>query len=80
MYREQIREILEAHGRLQKPIQALTDEADLYEAGLTSLVTVNLLLALEDAFDVEFPDHLLNRTTFQSIATLSEALEELVDV
>ena len=80
MYREQIREILGAHGRLQTPIQTLTDEADLYEAGLTSLVTVNLLLALEDAFDVEFPDHLLNRTTFQSIATLSEALEEIVGV
>ena len=55
-----------------------SDDADLYDAGLTSLITVNLLLAIEDHFDVEFPDELLSRRTFQSIDALSEAVEGLV--
>lgn len=79
MYQPQIREILKAHGRLSVEIETLEDESDLYSAGLTSLITVNLLLAVEDHFDVEFPDHMLTRGTFQSINALSEAVEDLVD-
>jgi D-alanine--poly(phosphoribitol) ligase subunit 2 len=40
---------------------------------------VHLMLALEDHFDVEFPDHLLGRKTFESIQSISEALEELME-
>ena len=78
MYQTQIREILENHGRLSVDVQALQDESDLYNAGLTSLITVNLLLAVEDHFDVEFPDHMLTRGTFQSINALAEAVEDLL--
>ena len=78
MYQEQIREILRSHGRLSADVDTLSDDSDLYAAGLTSLITVNLLLAVEDHFDVEFPDHLLSRQTFQSINALSEAVEDLV--
>ena len=40
---------------------ALAEDADLYEAGMTSHASVNVMLALEDAFDVEFPDRMLKR-------------------
>ena len=76
---DQIRELLSSHGRLASPVSELADDSDLYDAGLTSLVTVNLLLAVEDHFDVEFPDELLARRTFQSINSLAEAVEDLVD-
>jgi acyl carrier protein len=79
MYQDQIREILASHGRLSVEITELPDDSDLYDAGLTSLITVNLLLAIEDHFDVEFPDELLSRRTFQSIGALAEAVEDLVD-
>lgn len=79
MYQEQIRELLAAHGRLAVDVKTLADDSNLYDAGLTSLVTVTLLLALEGHFDVEFPDELLSRRTFQSINALSEAVEELTD-
>ncbi|MGD8873193.1 MAG: acyl carrier protein [Gemmatimonadota bacterium] len=79
MYQEQIREILTSHGRLSVDVAELKDDSDLYDAGLTSLITVNLLLAIEDHFDVEFPDALLSRRTFQSIAALAEAVEDLVE-
>ncbi len=78
MYHDQIRNILTSHGRLSKDVTELSNDADLYDAGLTSLITVNLLLAIEDHFDVEFPDELLSRRTFQSIDALAEAVEDLV--
>ena len=78
MYSDQIRGIVAAHARLQVDVNTLGEDSDLYEAGLTSLSTVNLMLALEEHFDVEFLDRMLKRRTFQSIRTLSEAVGELL--
>ena len=55
----------------------MADDTDLYEIGLTSLTTVNLLLAIEDHFDIEFPDDLLARRTFRSIDSLVSAISSL---
>jgi acyl carrier protein len=77
MHSESIREIVAAHARLRVDVSTLDDDADLYEAGLTSLSTVNLMLALEERFDVEFTDRMLKRRTFQSIRSLDEAIAEL---
>ena len=77
MYAQEIRKIVAAHGRLLADVEKLTDDSDLYEAGLTSLSTVNLMLALEEHFDVEFLDRMLGRKTFQSIRSLSDAISEL---
>ena len=79
MLHDQVRLILTQHGRLPTPVSDLADNSDLYEAGLTSLTTVNLLLAIEDQFDVEFPDDLLSRRTFQSIDSLVRAVESLTE-
>jgi acyl carrier protein len=35
------------------------------------------MLGLEDAFDVEFPDRLLKRSVFESVASIAGAVEEL---
>ena len=77
MYSEQIRSILAEHARLPVSVDELTDESDLYQAGLTSLSTVNLMLALEEHFDVEFLDRMLGRKTFGSIRALNDAIAEL---
>lgn len=76
-YSDDIRAILAEHARLLVSVDKLSDEADLYEAGLTSLSTVNLMLALEEHFDVEFLDSMLGRKTFSSIRSLSEAIGQL---
>ena len=78
MSTDQIRSVLEKHARLSKAVASLNDDSDLYDAGLTSLTTVNLMLALEDHFNIEFPEKMLGRKTFQSIRSLSEAIQELV--
>jgi acyl carrier protein len=72
-----VREILAQHGRLSGPIDDLSDSSDLYAAGLTSLATVGLMLALEEGFEIEFPDSMLSRKTFGSIASLVAAVETL---
>lgn len=77
MYSQQIRSILAEHARLPVGVDQLSDESDLYQAGLTSLSTVNLMLALEEHFDVEFLDRMLGRKTFGSIRALAEAIAEL---
>lgn len=79
MVRDQIREIVATHARLSADLHSIGDDSDLYEAGLTSLTTVNLMLAIEDNFDIEFPDHMLGRKTFGSIQALCEAVEELTE-
>jgi acyl carrier protein len=74
---DKIRKILKDHGRLSKDVTGLADDADLYQAGLTSHASVNVMLALEGEFEVEFPDHMLKRSVFESIASMSAAIGEL---
>lgn len=72
-----IRQILQQHGRLSADAAGIDEEVDLYQAGLTSHASVNVMLALENAFDVEFPDRMLKRGVFGSIAAIRDAVEEL---
>lgn len=74
---EDIRTILKEHGRLSVDAATLSEDADLYQAGLTSHASVNVMLALEGKFDVEFPDRMLKRGVFESLASIRSALEEL---
>jgi acyl carrier protein len=72
-----IRRILTEHGRLSVDAATIAGEADLYQAGMTSHASVNVMLALEGEFDVEFPDHMLRRGVFGSIAAIRTAIVEL---
>lgn len=74
---DQIRRILKEHGRLTKDAATIGEDDDLYQAGLTSHASVNVMLALEGEFDVEFPDHMLKRSVFESINSMKGALTEL---
>jgi len=74
---ESIRDTLRQHARLSVDVYALPEDADLYQAGMSSHATVNVMLALEQAFDIEFPDRMLRRSVFESIASMRAALEEL---
>jgi len=75
---DEIRAVLAEHGRLPVDVATLAADADLYQAGLTSHASVNVMLALEDAFDVEFPERLLRKKTFESVASIAAALDELL--
>ncbi|HET9059633.1 MAG TPA: acyl carrier protein [Acidimicrobiales bacterium] len=77
MSHERIREVLSSCAGLSVDASSLPEDADLYRAGMTSHATVNVMLALEDGFDVEFPTQMLQRATFSSIASIRRALAEL---
>ena len=72
-----IRKLIAQHARLAVDPSTLAEDASLYEAGMTSHATVNLMLALESSYDVEFPDAMLKRSVFESIKSISAALSEL---
>jgi acyl carrier protein len=76
---EQIREILAEFGRLRVDVATLDDDADLYGAGLSSHAAVNVMIALEDAFDIEFPDSLLRKSTFASVDAIRAAVDEVTE-
>jgi acyl carrier protein len=76
-YVTRIRNILKEHGRLSKDADTLDANADLYQMGMTSHASVNVMLALEGEFDIEFPDAMLKRNVFSSIAAISAAVSEL---
>lgn len=72
-----VRDVIKEHGRLPVDVGPLDDQADLYQAGMTSHASVNLMLALEAEFDVEFPDSMLKRSVFQSVASIVDAVDQL---
>ncbi|CAO3458423.1 Acyl carrier protein [Azospirillum largimobile] len=74
-----IRSVLAECGGLAVDAGRLAVDDDLYAAGLTSHGCVGLMLGLEEQFDVEFPEKLLNRRTFESIAAIRDAVRGLID-
>jgi len=72
-----IRQQITAHARLSLDIGQLSDSADLYDAGMTSHATVMLMLALENAFGLEFPDNMLSRSVFESVDSIAAAIASL---
>ena len=74
-----IREVLAQHGSLSVDVNSLNPESDLYNAGLTSLATVGVMLALEDRFNIEFRESMLRRKTFESLDSIADAISELLD-
>lgn len=75
--KDQIRRVIEEHAKLSVAPETLTDDADLYQAGMSSHASVNVMIALEDTFDVEFLDSMLRRSVFESINSIAAALEEI---
>jgi acyl carrier protein len=74
---DEIRSVIRDHARLPLDVDGLSADADLYQAGMTSHASVNVMLALEDHFDVEFPDRMLKRSVFESINSIAAAVQEL---
>jgi len=61
------------------PIEEAADDADLFALGFTSHATGNVMLAIEDELDLEFPDELLTRSTFESVLALAAAVARAQD-
>ena len=75
----EVRKILAQRAKLTTSIESIETASSLYDAGMTSHATVKVMLGLEDHFDVEFPDELLERSLFDQISSIVSAIEELLN-
>lgn len=75
-----IREIVSENGGLKLPLDEIKDSTDLYRAGMTSYSSVLLMIALENEFNLEFPDGMLTRDVFESVDAIAHAIESLLGV
>ena len=75
--KNELRQIIKDTAHFEVSIDSISDDDDLYEAGLSSLNTIQLMLAIERHFNIEIPDQMLNRHLFQSVNSLAEAVSTL---
>ncbi|MEQ8483704.1 MAG: acyl carrier protein [Pseudomonadales bacterium] len=68
-----VRDVVVGLNILEAP-ERLAEQTSLYDAGMTSHASVRLMLALEDRFDLEFPDEMLQRESFESIDAITRAI------
>lgn len=52
-------------------------DQNLTDAGLTSLDMVNLMLAIEDAFDIEIPQRRMTPANFRTVAAIEALVSAL---
>lgn len=74
---ERVRGLVADHGGLAIDVAGLAADADLYRAGMSSFASVQLMLALEEAFDIEFPESMLSPRTFSSLTAIQTAVSQL---
>ncbi len=75
---DRVRSVLKQHAKLSVDAGALADHDDLYAVGLSSFSTVQLMLALEEEFNIEIPDKMLNRRSFESVAAITNVVDTVV--
>ncbi len=74
---QRIREVLREQAELSIDVDSIDDRADLFDAGMDSRSAISVMLGLEVSFDIEFPESMLTRSVFESIAALDAAVREL---
>jgi acyl carrier protein len=60
------------------PRAEIATDRDLRDIGLTSVGSVNLMLALEATYDLAIPDDELTPANFRTIATIEAMLRRLM--
>ncbi|EEL19872.1 acyl carrier protein [Bacillus toyonensis] len=62
---------------LQEELNINNQNKDLKELGLDSLASIELLLEIEEAYEIIFPDELLTEDTFSSSHNLWSIVSKL---
>jgi len=75
---ELLSQVLKQHLQLIPADGTIDPDAELRELGLDSMTAIALLLDLEQAFSITFPDEMLEADTFRTAATLRAALDRLI--
>ena len=78
--KDRILQIVKDNASLGLGFEQVNYSTDLYRAGMTSYASVVLMIALENEFELEFPDAMLSRSVFASIDSIASAIESLEQV
>lgn len=73
----QVRDILRKHSGLGDDVADVDAREDLWQLGMTSLASVQVMVALEETFGMEIPEHKLRHATFASVDNIMACLREL---
>ena len=73
----QVRAILQEHSGLGEAVADISAHENLWRMGMTSAASVNVMLALESAFDFEFPESKLRHATFACVYNIVGCITEL---
>ena len=76
--RDKFDSIVRKHLMLVRADEQLPWRSQLLELGLDSMRAIDLLIDLEQSFEVTFPDSMLDGETFYSAATLERAVRTLL--
>jgi len=74
-YEAQLREILSGGGYFTEPIDSVQPDTLFQSAGMDSLKFVQLIIQVEDAFDIEFPEDKMVITQAGTIQKLCDIIE-----
>lgn len=72
-----VRDVLTRVGRLSVDATTVEPDTDLFDVGMNSHASVNVMVELEDALEIEFPDAMLRRSTFTTVANIVDALDRM---
>lgn len=78
--KQRVQKIVKENAGIGPAFENVGSSTDLYQAGMTSYASVALMIALENEFDIEFPDGMLSRSVFQSIDSITAAIDSLEHV
>ena len=70
--------ILQKHLKFVNPAETFPMDAELESLGLDSMSAIDLLLALEETFEIIFPDAMLTPEVFRTARSLENAIQSLV--
>ena len=73
--RRTIRDVLAVHAKLTVDVATLADDDDLFASGMASFASINVMLGLEDALGIEFPDSVLTRDSFKSVNAIAAVVD-----
>lgn len=76
---QQIQQLIAENSALSAN-DATDPNADLFAAGLSSLDCVRILLAVEDEFDIELPEEIINRELFSTVANLASVVSDVAGI
>lgn len=74
---QKIESIVRPHLKFLDAGAMLPPDANLGQAGLDSMASIDLILDLEDELGVSIPDDLLTENSFASITNICELIESL---